>query len=884
MKLLKQIESVLTPGRKAALQSLVRQEIKSRRVNNSNEAKAVLSVLIKKISRATLEPISKFKEVFPGEKLSSEDWNNLQRDIYTDMFGIYADLENISKISSQSFASNLSDFNQTKAAILKSLNEIEKYQFLKTNPQFQDIKYIDFSDARNLSSRSPKAFIDRNTRKLELPARRNTRLQDEIFGDSTTKVEVKHYGGGITNNFDESFKTESMLDQDPATFWAQLILSDERIQQTYQTTSDAGLGTTHVSNGAIGEIDIKFVKTNKVNNISILPFAAYPVRIIDLAYKQNPSDSEWRTVDGFTVKDPGLDWYEISFKPTAMSMLRVVLEQENFEEKTYHIPSDMLNNQMLWSQIVQEEYDQSMFDFQLDDLNYGVIKAEPEKLAFLNAAHMITEEIKGVNFQKNYRSDEYKNIQSFIDAMSDILSKITLPNNMTLGAVIGSTKKARPNTPETVEIKKFEYIYGIRSIEASYIKYSPVGYYESPGFNSNATITEVSLESDEIHPTFNDGYHDYRRTSIEYELEFANNTRLPILPDNSKRVITATNNANEEAEFTTEYIVEDEYIKISRTDLFGYTRFRPSSTSCIVRKNGIKTSLLDFTFEISNDLGKLTINNNYDANAVYTITYNTVTASTLIDVLETFNSKEFTDSERFVETNSDNAIKLSFYPYTEYEIINNDSSWTKLDGESAKWIFEPTKPNYRTATVSVSSGASAIIGNSTQFTSNIDTSSTVSNYFRVKDDTNIYKIQSVNNNTSITLDSNYLGETNSSVEYQISQSYYVDGQHYRFENLTYEPTRVFVNDIKAFNLTDFEKLENPAFVDDNPVGLEYQYIQAGPFIYFSKPIKQSDIKVFYRWLTQYVKLNMVLRCNINVATDITPKVNNVKIKIKNTRL
>ena len=83
------------------------------------------------------------------------------------------------------------------------------------------------------------------------------------------------------------------------------------------------------------------------------------------------------------------------------------------------------------------------------------------------------------------------------------------------------------------------------------------------------------------------------------------------------------------------------------------------------------------------------------------------------------------------------------------------------------------------------------------------------------------------------LASNYAGSTNSSTEYQAGQSYYVDGRRFYFQDNTYEPTRVFVNDIKAFNLTDFEKLENPAFVDDNAVGLEYQYIQAGPFIYFS---------------------------------------------------
>lgn len=876
MKLLKQIESVLTPGRRAALQSLIRQEMKARQINNSNEAKAVLSDLIKQITKSTIEPITQLRKAVPGERVSSEDWNNLQKEMYIDMFGIYAELENIDKFASESFASNLGDFNQTKAAIIKSLNEIQKYQFLKSYPDYQDIKYVDFSDARNLSNKSPRAVVDTNTRKLELASRKNFKVQSQILADSSNTVSVKHLGGGVTNNLDESLNTQNMLDEDPKSFWAQLVLTDEKIQHIYTPSSDAGLGSSYVSNGAIGEIDIKFAKTNKVNNISILPFAPYPVKIIDLAYKQNPSDSTWRTINGFTVQDPTLDWYEISFRPVAMSNLRVVLEQENFEEKIYHIPSNILNNQMIWSQLAQKEYDQSMFDFQLDDLNYGVIKAEPEKMAFLNAAHMVSEEIKNASFENNFNSDEYKNIEHFIDAMTSILSKITLPNNKTLGAMIGSTRPARPNTPETLEIKKLEYIYGIRSIDVSYVKYQPVSFYESPSFNSNATITEVSIESEETHPAFSDGYFDYKRTSVEYELEFADNTRLPILPDNLNKVTSFSGD--------TEYAVEEEYIKIPRNDSYGFTRFEPTSISCSVRKNGIKIPLSEYTFEIVSGKGKLTITNNYDPNSIYTITYNVASSATKIDALAVFDSKEFTDGEVFTETNSNNAIKLSYYPYSEYEIINNTSSWTKLDGESAKWIFEPTKPNYRASTVSVTSGSVNVTGNSTEFSGNIDMSAGITNYLRVKGETDVYEIESITNDTSITLASAYNGPTNSSSEYQISQSYYVDGQYYRFEDITYEPTRVFVNDIKAFNLTDFEKLENPAFVDDNPVGLEYQYIQAGPFIYFSKPITRSNIKVFYRWLTQYVKLNITLRCNVNVATDITPKVDNVKIKIKNTKL
>ena len=877
MKLLQQISSVLSKGRRSALKSLINSEIKAGMVSNSGEAKELLATLIKRIAKSTLEPITKFREAIPGERISSEDWNDTQKELYVDMFALYSELNQVDKIASTSFASNLADFTQSKASIIKSLNEIEKYQFLKDNPRYQDLKYIDFSDARNATKRQPKAIVDTDVRKLELGERSRARVQDKRTGESETVVTIKNLGGGITNNLDQSFDTDNMLDNDPRTFWAQLVLTDEVVKHTYQTTSDAGLGTSYTSNGAIGEIEIQFPKTSKVNNISILPFAPYPVRIVDLAYKQNPSESTYRTVPGFTVKEPTLDWYEISFRPIAMSNLIIVLEQENYDKNIYHLPANIVHNQMLWSQIAQSEYDDSMFDFKLDDMNYGVIKAEPEKLAFLNAVHMVSEEIRYMHFQDVKQKDQYKNMQNFTDAMTSILHKIALPKSKSIASLMGSDQPDKPNTPETIEVKKFEYIYGIRSIDISYVRYQPVSYYESPKFNSNATITEIQLEATEIHPEFNDGYTKFNRTSIEYELEFADNTRIPILPDSAPRISTVQGISG--------YKVKDEYLKIPRADEYGYTRFKPLQGSAVViRKNGMRILLSEYTFDTSGSFGKLTIVNNFDSNAIYTIDYWVLPSAVTVNALKVFDSKEVSDGETFTETNTNNAIRLSYYPYTEYEIINNASSWTKLDGESDKWIFEPTKPNYMAGTVATTNSDTAVTGYLTDFTSNIDTSIGVTNYFRVKNETETYQIESITNATSMTLASNYAGSTNSSTEYQAGQSYYVDGRRFYFQDNTYEPTRVFVNDVKAFNLTDFEKLENPAFVDDNAVGLEYQYIQAGPFIYFSKPIKQSNIKVFYRWLTQYVKVNITMRCNVNIVTDITPKVDNIKIKIKNTKV
>ena len=77
---------------------------------------------------------------------------------------------------------------------------------------------------------------------------------------------------------------------------------------------------------------------------------------------------------------------------------------------------------------------------------------------------------------------------------------------------------------------------------------------------------------------------------------------------------------------------------------------------------------------------------------------------------------------------------------------------------------------YKTGTVSVTTGSAIVTGVGTLFLANV----AVGNTFKRKDEDAVYSIGAVNSNTQITLTANYAGVTGSGLEYQITRDFTVN--------------------------------------------------------------------------------------------------------------
>ena len=167
-----------------------------------------------------------FDPVFPGQRISSENINRMFEDIYLDLKTLYTQMGIISSIKNRVNTATNDDFIKTKGSIVKAINELRLFNFLKKNPQYQDAKYIDFNNAINKTGFNPKAYVDTSVKKLKLPANVNQRYGADRFNLDFATAEVTVYGGGISSGNSKGFGIENTLDSNPENFWAMTVLAD----------------------------------------------------------------------------------------------------------------------------------------------------------------------------------------------------------------------------------------------------------------------------------------------------------------------------------------------------------------------------------------------------------------------------------------------------------------------------------------------------------------------------------------------------------------------------------------------------------------------------------------------------------------------------------
>jgi len=825
------------------------------------------------------------------EAISSERWNNSQERIYVDLYTIFRALGQASSEDTVRGELARDKFIQTKGAILRIINEIRLFQFLRSSPDYQDAKFVNFSSALNETEARPAAIVDGSVRLLELAPRARQLQSRRNVGLAGTKVTVEHLGGGRQGGRNDEFSPEDMLDLDPDSFWAEMIMAEAPIRQDYGPSGDAGLGTLVEIHGPICHVYFEFPKTSVANTLRLLPFGDFPVKVIDIAYKEAIGQTQWTILPNFTVTDATLDWIEVNFEPKPLAMMRVTLAQESYRLNTYHLPEKMVRNGLIWQQIGRSRSSELLTEIPLTDEEKDIIQADPSELMRLQAIADFRELLDAENIQGG-RDYAVELGQKTARAGARAVAKA---DPTQANEVISMTEGApRPVPMKMTTLKVYEYIYGIRELQLQYNLYQPLGHYSSQKFASGASILEASLTTEEILPVSNDGLGDFYKTSIEWDLEVGRDRRYPIAPRNWRQngVIT----------------VPDEFLQFDRLARQAVTRLPAGDLSTVLRRNGHRVPVEAYTtkyytpgnpeelpfcpetggtnpgyliasgppaFRSGMLLVTITDDTWFDANAVYTLKYTAADTADLIDIDGDLNSVDLAAPEIFTKTTRDSQIVLQAYPYVDYRIINS-SLWTKVTGES-KWVYTPTSQNQTAGTVAVTNGSTNVVGTDTGWTGSGPF------VFKVVGDPGVY-FATRNSPTSVTLLKPYQGTTGSGKSCILGEYYESDGKIHAFDRSSYEPVKVYVNDVRAQNMTDYESFEHQAFTDVPRTGRQIQFIHAGNILYFNRPIDGSKIEVYYSWLTQYVKANATLRCNIPVRTVLTPQVNSFRIELKTSKL
>jgi hypothetical protein len=122
------------------------------------------------------------------------------------------------------------------------------------------------------------------------------------------------------------------------------------------------------------------------------------------------------------------------------------------------------------------------------------------------------------------------------------------------------------------------------------------------------------------------------------------------------------------------------------------------------------------------------------------------------------------------------------------------------------------------------------------------------------------------------------------VPYSLEVVYKAGDQIFGFDNILYKPLTVLIGGTEAKNVTDYINLEQPAFTISDAEDGQHEYIHDGKTLYFNQAINNTEVTVDYRWMTQYVKVDGILRANKAVSPTVTPQVNEYRLFLNTTIL
>lgn len=914
MALLDKIIQVLPTAQKAAIRSLLARKKKLGFIRTNREEQIEAQLLYELIQGNLGNQIFNPRYVSSDQKISSKDHNSNMQEIFIDINALYQQVEALGRSDSQKTASLSSDYYKARAAVEKLINDARTYALRRKLNEFTEVQIIDFNSARNVANNYPKAVIDEKTRNLELRALTSTRAHLVNRGTRVTRVYTKTISPGIKGALATTFSPELMVDQKPETFWGTLVMTDAPVKQVYSDSSSKEIDVR----GPVTHIYLKYNNIEPINVIRVLPFGEFPIDIIDVAYKPNISSEVYLPVKEFDTPAT-LDWLEINFKPVYASEIRITISQENAKLVNYRLPKKSVTNTDLFNYIFKLRANtisgaaevESDFTIDIQSTLSAYEEAIQDLEAILNIADLEKTPITEIDLT-----------EELVTALGLVLSSIDKEGAKHL--IQTDIIQAR-DEEELVDIKKYEYVLGVREIETAYEQYAPYCYYKSEAYLPQATLADVQIEVDEEHIESSTSWGSYYSSSTEWEVDFGEGRILPIHPINStgKYGVPAT---------------QDELLQFTRLNHVAHTRLGSKrDRPLVVKKNGTPMPLTGAytAYRVTGSIPRIRVelsNSWFDENSIYTIDYEVSPDSYNIDVLDSLETRDLVTPEIYTELGPDKDLVLERYPFVDYNVINRTGIFNKYE-DRAVWYYEAPTGNFTSGhikvwpTITNSVGEVYITGSITGYTvtgvwgaqsgigpqnlqSEINATyleSPFGYYAKIQDFTIPFEVSGAFTSTGIyfkdiptlslealkqmpsgaTRNMTITGDSPSGyleAEFVLGVGVEINKNVYAFDNTEYAPVRILIGGKEAKNITDYETLEHPAFSVANTNDVEYQYIHAGRRVYFNQELGGQEISINYSWLTQYISINGILRCNKPIKLDTTPKVGEIRVLMNTTIL
>lgn len=707
-KFIESFIETMPESQKKQILELLEQRKKDGLIRSDGEFKLELERLMSEIKEGS----PTFKAIKQKGKIDSSIHNENMEKIAFDLNAIFNSSNTIDRLLTSHHQLSKASLIELKRKIQDMRSAVEYFQLLLNDDTGS---YISGVTEQFYAPKLTEVNEDILTimRKDRFGESRSRHFNAEVVGDSLQLASIEsedqiktNYGRQIASirvrnriglmAEDQKYPIENAIDGSPDTFWAESVLVDDVI---VQDIDDLWSHDYHdyPKTGALCEIEILLNGLSTVSEISFDPFTSYPLEIVSIHGYEN----ENRTGEMYDLISPNhpnpyqrsqksVNRMVFQFPSVEISMIRMLIRQENYTKENFLINEEQLQESKLWDELTNDKYlirdykepgeTIAEFDRKNEIAGWNVYLKKLQEWATIFKQAGLVEAAKAA--LEVVKIGDYKNPL--------LLSLFAIDKNQNKSKVYD--KRSPMLAANWKPINKLSYLYGAYDISIYGRKYQRSSIYitENLPLSSNTEqiglVTEekhhyISVGPDEVDPTTNKPVlNSYKITDIEYYVTNKSNPSsydwIPILPENHKYVEGELLFGDDDLEPCPE-------LQTGETINFALRFKFISKDTVVVRRNGIPMNPDMYILCTSGK--KIGIKKEYySPTSIYTIDYKPVPEAYVVNIKDQLNvtptqyiNEKGEVGEYFETVDQDNSIELSNLPYLHRDFLYEyrDSSY-----------------------------------------------------------------------------------------------------------------------------------------------------------------------------------------------------------------
>lgn len=481
--------SEIDRGRVQAIMSIINDARANGEIRTSQEFQNYFDKLSKEVLNKPWIPAFNPLRITPEDNpvITSQYFNDTMQSIYMDLAGLYKHQVRLGQTIVGHNRVKSSEMIGIRTKIRKLMEDAAVYTFLKSNKEWDDVKYNTFASPRNLSKHPSKVRVDEKTARAELPKHASTSIAG-ISGKFKPKITITPLVETESSGTYGQIKPSNIIDSIRDNFWLDMYMYNSPVKSKYNNTE---------YNGLILEVLIEFNGQRRFNKLELEPFGLHPMDIIAIKVSDDGSSfSDW---SGYVADDPSTDWLCYNSRETDAQAIKIYILQQNYFKRRYLLERSLVDNVKFWEHILDSEV-----AYLTNTVTTPTDARLKETMHTYNTFLDAKRQLDNHNTDHDLVHGDYIPSYAFKTRTKSKLEIMMDSNSGTLEATMPGSNESEVKRSDMVEISRYEYAVGIRHINVLHNMHNSYAEYKSPKYKLKGRPCAIRLETEETHQYFPD--------------------------------------------------------------------------------------------------------------------------------------------------------------------------------------------------------------------------------------------------------------------------------------------------------------------------------------------------------------------------------------------